>query len=484
MKETPEYSLMFNYMFPINRMTGITNIYSNTYLSSFKNVDILFDATKEDLRMLLFTMLDSGNWEKSSCGLSNRDMADISMNGLWDAIPGMLAQVALAAVKASLLIFKGFMETSDINIIITKRIIDLIHTANGAIAQGQMLIDQASEAAQQTYQGALDQVQTVGSAFGLTAPECGEIIPGACKARSPRMPPAKIFDPIDETFIPEPQTWMVSLALLPATLFAPFVFGPPLTIPYGFIYWALDYKPEPNWLNSVPPVDWLTKLMNRNQGQITQEALDMGFNNCEADLGLPSPSMNAAQQRAYFKSINQNTRPLIIDQVNQGNAPQQTPEARRYSTDFCIQNPELCDDGTQGTGGGITTGGDIPVALGPDDITGISFTAEQGGEEHSAGARLGILDNFATQDFAAYFGTILSDLEIAEGLDVDLLTNPAPLGNEAPASEGSTSLRGLQGLEASSLTQDLKTQLVSEDLLGADGLGVDGIKVGGEDGDD
>ena len=81
----------------------------------------------------------------------------------------------------------------------------------------------------------------------------------------PPMPSSDIFDPIEENFIPEPQLFLVSLALLPATLFAPFAFGPPLTLPYGFIYWALDYKPSPNWLNSIPPSDWLDELLNRSK---------------------------------------------------------------------------------------------------------------------------------------------------------------------------------------------------------------------------
>ena len=118
-------------------------------------------------------------------------------------------------------------------------------------------------------------------------------------------PGVSLFDPIEENFIPEPQLWAVSLALLPATIFAPFFFGPPLTLPFGFVYWALDYKPEPNWLNSVPPSDWLTRLLN-GEGQTGGNAYNplTPGENCNADLGLPPPGANAQRLNEYYSEQN------------------------------------------------------------------------------------------------------------------------------------------------------------------------------------
>ena len=132
--------------------------------------------------------------------------------------------------------------------------------------------------------------------------------PGSCKTSSkvnPSRPDISLFEPIEENFIPEPQIWAVSLALLPATLFAPFFFGPPLTLPFGFVYWALDYKPSPNWLNATPPQDWINKLLNE-QGKTKGEPYNPAQpnENCNADLGLPSPELNAVKLNDYYSQQN------------------------------------------------------------------------------------------------------------------------------------------------------------------------------------
>jgi hypothetical protein len=115
--------------------------------------------------------------------------------------------------------------------------------------------------------------------------------------------------------------------LLPATLFAPFFFGPPLTLPFGFVYWALDYKPSPNWLNSVPPSDWLDKLLNGNNAPGGS-----GFNplnpneNCKVDLGLPSPQSNSRNLNDYYSQQNPppSAPPLIELTGQEGPAPEGT----------------------------------------------------------------------------------------------------------------------------------------------------------------
>ena len=305
MTATKDYSLMFKYLFPIDKMLSINNIYSNTYLSTIRNIDHVFDATKDELRQLLFVLLDSGNYEKSKCAPSNRDFMESFLNGF--DIKGLAGQIALTLLKSSVLIFKGFMETADINILLSRRIVDLIHTVNQFIAQSQQLINQTAQAAVDTTTGISDLATSIyetGSdiALGTT---CKDLLgPGSCKTSSklsPSKPDVSLFDPIEENFIPEPQIWAVSLALLPATLFAPFFFGPPLTLPFGFVYWALDYKPSPNWLNSTPPSDWLDKLLNGNNA-----SGGTGFNplnpneNCKVDLGLPSPQSNSRNLNDYY----------------------------------------------------------------------------------------------------------------------------------------------------------------------------------------
>jgi hypothetical protein len=309
MNQTEDYSLMFKYLFPIDKMLSINTIYSSTYLSTMRNIDTVFDATKEELRQLLFILLDSGNYEASRCAPSNREFMENLLNGF--DVKGLAGQIAVILLKSSVLIFKGFMEAADINILLSRRIVDLIHTVNQFIAQSQQLINQAAQAAVDTATGISDLATSIydpASDF-FNGTSCRDLLgPGSCKTSSkvnPSRPDISLFEPIEENFIPEPQIWAVSLALLPATLFAPFFFGPPLTLPFGFVYWALDYKPSPNWLNATPPQDWINKLLNE-QGKTKGAPYNPAQpnENCNADLGLPSPELNAVKLNDYYSQQN------------------------------------------------------------------------------------------------------------------------------------------------------------------------------------
>jgi hypothetical protein len=228
-------------------------------------------------------------------------------------IKGLAGQLVTILLKSSALIFKGFMETADLNILLSRRIIDLIHTVNQTIAQTQQLINQAGSAFVDTAEGLSDLGSSIyGAASNLAmGTSCKQLLgPGSCKTSSammPSRPPFEGLQPIEENFIPEPQIWAVSLALLPATIFAPFFFGPPLTLPFGFVYWALDYKPNPNWLNSTPPMDWLDKLLSGGNEETTTYNPASPNENCRADLGLPSPGANSTTLNEYY--VNQNPPP-------------------------------------------------------------------------------------------------------------------------------------------------------------------------------
>jgi hypothetical protein len=405
-KSSPEYKLLFKYLFPIDRMLSISNIYSSTFLASMKDIDKIFDLTKERLKRLFFIIGKVGQYD-AECTTSNKDLMDAILNGL--PIAGMGAQMALMIAKTILLIFKGFMEVADPNIQVSKRLIDIIHLANKAIAQAQIMANSASamgsaigdifqdcedkkleakqrlnEDAKDMYEwlkemkmlryqdvkdreeyesdGSLTQdarralnqsfrkksqselLRQVGvdenkrSAFmrlenwfdaeypdTITTSERGLVIKPAQKksifvqakelnpdadtlkeiaeqdcseddcppgARPPGMPPKDLFDPIDENFIPEPKIWQIGLALLPWTLI-PFAPGIPLTLPFGLAYWVLDEKPMPDWLNSVPPADWLDKLFSEAADEEIKSVLGTGTpqdpETCVADLGLPPP---------------------------------------------------------------------------------------------------------------------------------------------------------------------------------------------------
>tara|TARA_R110002110_G_scaffold33932_2_gene116010 strand:+ start:1945 stop:9951 length:8007 start_codon:yes stop_codon:yes gene_type:complete len=265
LKETEEFQLLFKYMFPVDRMLSLSNIYASSYLSTFKDINNLFDGTKTNLKTLFFACLQSGNYPAGACGPSNLDFQLASLNGL--PIEGLLAQLALMIAKAALLIFKGFTETFDPNIAVSKLIIQGIHLSNQLIAQGLTMANQA---------------QQMGDAAGDFAEQFSGI--GDCKNDLEDPPPDTWFDPVDQNFIPEPQTMFVSLALLPITLLPLFWPGIPIT-PFGLAYWGLDWKPEPNWLNSMPPSDWLNKLLSKDAND-AQKLLGTDAD-CSIESGLP-----------------------------------------------------------------------------------------------------------------------------------------------------------------------------------------------------
>ena len=388
MRTTPEYKLLFKYLFPIDRMLSITNIYSSTFLASTKGIDTTFDMTKHRLKRLFFVIERAGN-PYAKCGPSNKDIMDALLNGL--PLEGMAAMMVLIIVKTALLIFKGFMEVADINIATSKKIIDMIHLANKMIAQAQIMANSAGAMASAignifaTCEGEVEDAKrrilddanelrdwvmeiksnrnknpgwsqrkllaevgvntgkqaatmrlekwideeiekeissgsksidsdkifdflkndrgefrskTLEKAkeFNPDADTLKEIAEQDCNPddcapgeRPPAMPSDDMFDPIDANFIPEPKIWQLGLALLPFTLipFSPTPF--PISLPFGLIYWVMDEKPMPDWLNSTPPADWLDKLFAKETDEEIKGMLPSSPETCVPDLGLPPP---------------------------------------------------------------------------------------------------------------------------------------------------------------------------------------------------
>ena len=164
------------------------------------------------------------------------------MNGIpWE---GIAATLAIMIAKTVVLIFKGFVEAFDVNIIVSKTIKDSIRLINNLVAQGLTLANQTQELGNAL--GNLD-------FFGDGSDPCAD------KTSATKPPPDKWFDPVNQNLIPEPQIMFISLSLLPITLLPLLWPGLPIT-PFGIAYWFLDAKPYdpvpgPNWLNAMPPSD-------------------------------------------------------------------------------------------------------------------------------------------------------------------------------------------------------------------------------------
>jgi len=267
LEQTDEYAFLFKYAFSMDRMLSLTNLYSATYLSSLPDINNLFAPSKENLMFIFLNSLRSGQWA-NACQTGNKELMDALLNGIdvpWAALLGMI-------LKFPLKIFKAFMEQSDINIAISKNIQRAIKMLNSIIADSQRQANAiqaagaSALAAGERLAGTSLQKQDCG--FGIHSPEATQ------------KPPNDWFDPVDETFIYEPETWMIGLALLPATIFAPWLMGPPITLPHGIAYWVLDDS-HINWLDADID-DWISN-MQKNKDNLEDEIIDEP---CEIDYEL------------------------------------------------------------------------------------------------------------------------------------------------------------------------------------------------------
>ena len=254
--KTDDYTFLFKYCFPIDRMLSLGNIYSATYMAALPDNQRVFEPTKEELMGIFMRSLRAGDWQ-NACAAGNADMLDALMNGIslpWAAILQMV-------LKWPLLVFKGFMEQADINIAISQNIRNVIKSMNATIAA----IQTQANAVQQAGAGAISAIEQIAN-ISVAKENCGIGI----HTPAPAEPPDDLFDPVEQNLLYVPETWMIGLALLPSSIFAPWLWGPPINIPWGLAYWALDDS-NINWMNAFPdfPNDlWARKDKLRKEKDI------------------------------------------------------------------------------------------------------------------------------------------------------------------------------------------------------------------------
>ena len=272
-QKTKEYDFLFRYSFSLNRMLSLTNIYSSAYLGTLPNISTAFDPTKEELMYDFLYSLRAGDWRAADCFNSNLDISNALENG----IPIPYAAITKLLVRTPLLIFKGFMEQSNLNIAIAKQIKQSIKAINQIIANAQRqanaLQSAASQAGAQISALANTKFESTDCGFGISSPQA--LV----------NPPEAWFDPVDETFIPIPESWMLGLAMFPADIFFFFPLGPPIT-PNGLAYWALDDS-RVNWLDQIPVEDYIEKMIRGNAQGNPPETPPPG--ECPIDVGLNPP---------------------------------------------------------------------------------------------------------------------------------------------------------------------------------------------------
>jgi len=119
---------------------------------------------------------------------------------------------------------------------------------------------------------------------------------------------------------------------LPLFILSLFGVGIPIT-PFAPAYWVLDNKPNPNWLNSIPPADWLDKFLREGPPE-SATPYQPGNAECRADLGLPSPGNNKERLNQYYASLNSITDSGIITEItgtDLARLGRYVPWGRRYT---------------------------------------------------------------------------------------------------------------------------------------------------------
>lgn len=128
MIETPEYSFLFRYAIPINRMNTLAIIYCITYLSSMKKLRELFDGTKQQLKSVFQTLQNGGNYQyedefiknmNGNAGLMKKAQGSMNTEPKIDGL-----SLSSMSARTPMMILKGLVELTDTNIKRARKIVN------------------------------------------------------------------------------------------------------------------------------------------------------------------------------------------------------------------------------------------------------------------------------------------------------------------------------------------------------------------------
>ena len=213
-KGTNEYKFLFDYCFPLKRDVSLSALYNETFVLPYPDLNNVFMATKESLRMAFLSVANSGNYKYKDLEFTQKSLSDSIANGI--DIPGI--DIGLIAAQFIIGIGKGIGETFSPNIAIARKIQIAIESIGPLLVK---TINLAKKAANNS--------STQLSKLGAD------------------VDPRPAGDPITECDLPDPPfplpeipIILISLGLLPMDLFFP-VPGPPLG-PLGFAYLGLFHS--------------------------------------------------------------------------------------------------------------------------------------------------------------------------------------------------------------------------------------------------
>ena len=158
-KQTPEFRLMYDHLFPMKRYMTLAFMLASDSLSKFipEPTDIL-NITKDHISKVvegLEATLD-GDYTYLPDPLANylMNQMQIDQTDTQAQAPNLDKQILMIILRTPLLILKGFVEVTDPAIIIAKSIINIANAIQqgviGAIDAGIRTVKQVTEAAKQT----------------------------------------------------------------------------------------------------------------------------------------------------------------------------------------------------------------------------------------------------------------------------------------------------------------------------------------------
>jgi hypothetical protein len=127
-KNSAEFKLMFEYLFPMRRYMTMATIVASDGLSKFiPEPTTVLEKTKESLQMIIENINNSTDYKQMPDAVANMlaDFAIRSEAGTSGKEPDMTKEILKILYRTPLLVLKGFVEVTDPAIITAKRIIDI-----------------------------------------------------------------------------------------------------------------------------------------------------------------------------------------------------------------------------------------------------------------------------------------------------------------------------------------------------------------------
>jgi hypothetical protein len=162
-KNSAEFKLMFDYLFPMRRYMAMATIFASDGLSKFisEPTDIL-DKTKSSLQTIIDNISNSTDYRHMPDPIANL-LADRLMRseaGTGAKEPDMTKEILKIVLRTPLLVLKGFVEVTDPAVITAKRIIDIANAIQAAtlaavkqsVATAKMIMQAGIDAARQIMQ--------------------------------------------------------------------------------------------------------------------------------------------------------------------------------------------------------------------------------------------------------------------------------------------------------------------------------------------